>query len=415
MRPRTFDGMHFDAHIPFGVGFYQSKGRRFRFLGIDWLWGWAIWMCACGDSPRSTLESPAVQPRLHGVEYAQTFGFSESGDTLWLENSEGVWKGWVRETDPRRPSAPATSVPEGRAAGGIVELTGRVQGVATWSTTHVPHLLALGAERAWRAGGYLDRLDVQGVELSGVVDLGGDAGLDEEALVGSGASVLTSYPFGDPMQGVEERTGVAVMALREYEEKHPLGRAEYIKVFGWLTGTSPLADSIFDAIAARYDSACATGRLAAEQYGRPSVFTGSEQGGMWTAPNGEGLVAKLIEDAGGHYLMDTATEKRLGLRREGSNLEMDQEQFVLLMEQAEAWGKVVHAPDGWYLEDARSSLPWLPLEEKLMFHCNTAEVDYFGAAVLEPDLMLEDLVAILHEEASEGHEAVYFQSTMQRP
>ena len=33
------------------------------------------------------------------------------------------------------------------------------------------------------------------------VNLGGDAGLDEEMLLISGADVLTSYPFGDPMTG----------------------------------------------------------------------------------------------------------------------------------------------------------------------------------------------------------------------
>jgi iron complex transport system substrate-binding protein len=246
-----------------------------------------------------------------------------------------------------------------------------------------------------------------------LVNLGGDGGLDEEALLVSGADILTSYPFGDPMQGVSERTGVPVMAFREYAEPHPLGRAEYIKVFGWLTGQEERADSLFDAIAERYNRIRKQGAEDAEQ-GRPSVFTGSEQGGGWTAPTGDGLVARLVEDAGGHYLLDAGVEAEMGLRREGRNVEMDREQFAVLASGADAWGKVVHAPEGWYTEDAVRDMSWIPLEGKLLFHCNTHEVDYFGQAILEPDRMLSDLHDLFHGDSlSLGGR--YFQRTVSRP
>ena len=373
---------------------------------------WAACMMAftgCGTEVEEAADAQAGVPSLHGIHHAEFFGFSETGDTLWLQEESGTWNGWVQ-------TGAAGSMQMLRPQGGnLTTLSGDRQPLATWSTTHAPHILALGAEDMWRGTGYLDRLDLDGSGAGNVMDLGGDGGLDEEALVASGARVLTSYPFGDPMQGVHERTGVSVMALREYEEPDPLGRAEYIKVFGWLTGRGEIADSLFKDIAARYDSVKTAGAHAAEIKGRPDVFTGSEQAGMWTAPTGEGLVARLIEDAGGHYLLDAATERAMGLRREGSNLEMDLEQCAMLAKGAEAWGKVVYAPEGWYLEDVQETLSWLPLEGKLMFHCNTAEVDYFGAAVLEPDRMLSDLVDILHGTGAEQVEGNYFRRTLPRP
>ena len=91
------------------------------------------------------------------------------------------------------------------------------------------------------------------------------------------------------------------------------------------------------------------------------------------------------------------------------------EQFALLAADADAWGKVVYAPEGWYREDAAGSMSWLPLDDKLLFHCNTAEVDYFGQAVLEPDLMLSDLVSLLHDQPAHAEGPRYFQKTSSRP
>lgn len=355
--------------------------------------------CAAGSARKA---GPAhLNPSVSGVDFAVFFGFSADRDTLWLKEANGGWVAMTRsDLIGERYGADAVVNPK----------------VATWSTTHAPHLMALPRSNDWVASGYTDRiggLDAEG--KTGLVYLGGDGGLDEEALVASGATVLTSYPFGDPMNGVEERTGVRVVPLREYEEPAPLARAEYVKVFGWLTGQLPAADSVFNAIVGRYDAARLRGLQAAQNGGRPVVFTGSEQGGRWTAPAGDGLVARLVEDAGGAYLLSAGTERALDLRRVGSNIEMDREQFAVLAADADAWGKVVYAPEGWYKEDAAAALSWLPMDEMLLFHCNTAQVDYFGAAVLEPDRMLSDLVAVLHGLPVDEGATPYFEMTQPRP
>ena len=380
-----------------------------RVLGALWVLGVAAGMGSCGMSTRDVEPPGRDQPVVTGVEFARFFGFSEGRDTLWLQDGGGDWTPWI--VSPKTPVN--TSVKTGART--AVELPWAPK-VATWSTTHVPHLKALQAKGQWVGTGYRDRVGLT-KEVWGRLpaDLGGDGGLDEEALVASGAQVLTSYPFGDPMQGVEERTDVKVMPLREYEEDHPLARAEYIKIFGWLVGEPESAVAVFNGIAQRYATAQSRGQRLAASFGRPVVFTGSEQGGVWTAPTCDGLVARLVEDAGGHYLLDQETEEAMGLRRVESNIEMELEQFALLAADADAWGKVVYAPEGWYREDAAGSMSWLPLDDKLLFHCNTAEVDYFGQAVLEPDLMLSDLVSLLHDQPAHAEGPRYFQKTSSRP
>ena len=389
----------------------SAKGRpalpHFGYRTGYWLCGWMF--AFLGASCHSATDSPSGQApdpgAGNGVQFAQYFSISAEGDSLWIRETDDRTVLWIRSSGEHDTSAVTER-------GGIhLQIPAKV---ATWSTTHAPHLRALGAEMHWCATGYLDRVDLDST-VSGVplVNLGGDGGLDEESLLVSKADVLTSYPFGDPMQGVTERTGIPVMAFREYAEPHPLGRAEYIKVFGWLTGQQERADSVFEAIAERYNRIRKQGAEDAAQ-GRPSVFTGSEQGGGWTAPTGDGLVARLVEDAGGHYLLDDRLEAEMGLRREGRNVEMDREQFAVLATGADAWGKVVHAPEGWYMEDAVSDMSWIPLEGKLLFHCNTHEVDYFGQAILEPDRMLSDLHNLFHGDSlSLGGR--YFQRTLPRP
>ena len=329
------------------------------------------------------------------VRWAKGFGFEHGAEVLWLaHDGDTTWGG---HSGSVAPLDRCTVLPEAK----------QIQ-LATWSTTHVPFVRASGALDHWAASGYLDRVDMEpGFDR---VPLGGDAGLDEEMLLASGADVLTSYPFGDPMTGVEERTGIPVMALAEYAETHPLGRAEFVKVFGWLTGRLEEANGAFEAVEKAYINARDLGFRAADAEGRPVVFAGSSQGGKWTAPGPEGLVASLLNDAGGAYAFGEGRATALGLKKVGSNFEVETEQCALIAAGCDAFGKVVFAPKGWTVSDALGEAPWFDFQGRMAFHCNTAEVDYFGEAIMEPHEMLADLVHLFHPSIG-AREFVYFQPT----
>lgn len=363
---------------------------------------WAMGLMGCGQP--SAHEAGMSENALVSVEasdsstvrWAKGFGFEADGTVLWLAH-DGDTSRWAHGSVP-------SGCPHCMALPAASELA-----LATWSTTHVPFVRAVNAGSQWVASGYRSRIVTD--SMSNPLDLGGDAGLNEEVLLVSGAGVLTSYPFGDPMTGVAERTGIPVMAMAEYAEAHPLGRAEFVKVFGWLTGRMNEADAAFHRVESAYLKTRETAMQSAKKEGRPVVFTGSSKGGKWTAPAGDGLVARLIEDAGGEYAFDATRAEALGLKRVGPNYEVEAEQCVLLAAECDAFGKVVHAPDGWTVSDVRNEVPWFDLTDRLTFHCNTAEVDYFGEAILEPHEMLADLVHLLHPSVG-GRDFVYFQPTV---
>ena len=364
------------------------------------LLGWLVLSCAgCSISldEEVAVDDPiqAVESGNGSVRWAKGFGFERGGAVLWLAQ-EGDTTRWCHEGEGPCPNG-AVALPPAASLN-----------VATWSTTHVPFVRAVGGQDQWVASGYLDR--VAGEQNESRKPLGGDAGLDEEMLLVSGADVLTSYPFGDPMLGVEDRTGVPVMAMAEYAEGHPLGRAEFIKVFGWLTGHIETAEAAFSDIETAYLEAKRIAARAAEEEGRPVVFAGSSKGGKWTAPGEDGLVARLLQDAGAAYAFQGADAGRMGIEKVGANYEVETEQCALLAAQCDAFGKVVYAPEGWTVGQARMEAPWFDFDGRLAFHCNTAEVDYFGEAIMEPHVMLADLVALFHPSTG-ARSGVYFKST----
>ena len=364
------------------------------------LLGWLVLSCAgCSISleEEAAVDDPiqAVESGNGSVRWAKGFGFERGGVVLWLAH-EGDTTRWCHEGEGAYPNG-AVALPPAASLN-----------VATWSTTHVPFVRAVGGQDQWVASGYLDR--VAGEQNESRKPLGGDAGLDEEMLLVSGADVLTSYPFGDPMLGVEGRTGVPVMAMAEYAEGHPLGRAEFIKVFGWLTGYIETAEAAFSDIETAYLEAKRIAARAAEEEGRPVVFAGSSKGGKWTAPSEDGLVARLLQDAGAAYAFQGADAGRMGIEKVGANYEVETEQCALLAAQCDAFGKVVYAPEGWTVGQARMEAPWFDFDGRLAFHCNTAEVDYFGEAIMEPHVMLADLVALFHPSTG-ARSGVYFKST----
>lgn len=361
--------------------------------GLSWI------VAGCGSPSTGDTPHPAqVQLDAEGpeVRWARGFGWTDGGRILWLADAQDTTY-WTQ----------SRQVAEIAPRGTMLLPPPYELAIGTWSTTHVPFVRAIGAEAQWVACGYADRI----VALpEKVVNLGGDAGLEEEMVVASGVNVLTSYPFGNPMEGVTDRTGVTVLPLTEYAEPHPLGRAEYLRLFGWLTGRDSAADGAFDQIEAAYLAMAAQAEAQAVLHGRPVVFSGSSQSGRWTAPGAEGMVAKLIADAGGEYAFNQQVADALGLKKIGANYEVELEQCAAIAAGSDLWGKVVHAPEGWTMDEAKAEAPWCDFEHKALFHCNTAEVDYFGQAVLEPHVMLADLYALFHGVGG-NRTPVYFKPT----
>lgn len=95
-----------------------------------------------------------------------------------------------------------------------------------------------------------------------------------------------------------EEAGIPVLVERSSYESHPLGRLEWIKLYGLLVGKSAEAEAFFNeqaALAERVFAAESTGRTAAFFYISANGYVNVRQPGDY--------ISKMIELAGGQYVL----------------------------------------------------------------------------------------------------------------
>jgi iron complex transport system substrate-binding protein len=247
--------------------------------------------------------------------------------------------------------------------------------------------------------------------------------------------VLFSVPF-EPTQYQSKLPNCAVIPTSEYLEEHPLGKAEWIYVFGFILRKEELARELFAEIESEYmvamqghaeghaegasqessagpsvdlpsgPSTRPSERPFAEPSTRPSerpkVFFATNNGSDWTVANNQSYWAILLKDAGVEYV--GATDGK-------GNLNFDKERMLFAMNEAVAYGELVYFPNTSNVSLSRlhpEFIQTVPFQHKNMFVCNAANNGFFDRALLEPHVLLQELKQVLADSTFSGN---YFQRT----
>ena len=282
--------------------------------------------------------------------------------------------------------------------------------VGCLSTTHIPFFKALDRINLLKGVGFADRLQdsllADAVQRGQIRNLTSGNELDPEAVFSVSPDLLFVYPFGGAGYEKFLQRGIGCVQVSEYLEKHPLGRAEWIKVFGALLQRELEADSIFRSIQREYLA------LRDDQPKLPfgkTMFLASMDGDRWAVSPANSFIAQLITDAGAryHFMDSTAT----------GNLVLSFESFYMAANKADYWGKIV------YTEGATSTADFIehgdrlrslsPVVNQRLFYCNALRDDYHGQALLEPQVLLHDLVGILNDSSEVTFPFRYFHPLIQ--
>lgn len=237
-------------------------------------------------------------------------------------------------------------------------------------------------------------------------DVGYEQSLNFELLASLKPDVVFTYGVGAEMAGYLQKLRdlqIPVVFVGDYLEEDPLGKAEWLKVFGLFTGSEQLADSLFLQIENQYNT---TKSLAETMQLKPNIFLNLPWKDVWYMPGGQGYMARLIEDAGGNYLLS---------HLEGSR------SYPFSIETALEYG--INA-DIWLNTGSYGSLSEISNDFPLVrsfqvfrrgdvFNSNkltnpSGGNDFWESGVVNPHLILKDLVKIFHPEIIE-HELVYYQ------
>ena len=274
--------------------------------------------------------------------------------------------------------------------------------VAVVSTTHLPFFSALGLAGTVVGAAHTEQIrDTvmrRLVSHGAVVEVARADGLDRETLIGLAPEAIFDPPFGtDPKAAA---TFGNVIAVTEYLEQHPLGRAEWVRFFGLMLDRTQQADSIFKAIEHRYGTMRAMNMAVPDP---PSVFFGSSWDHTWYAPPANSYMARLITDAGGRFWTIDSSAKE--------NVPVALEQLLLIARDCDHFGQVLaHAGkvDASMLIGGDPRLANLDAVRKGGFYGNSTRSDLFGQALLEPEMILRDLRCIFHPNSCRNYTPSYF-------
>lgn len=132
------------------------------------------------------------------------------------------------------------------------------------------------------------------------IDLGDSMKPSAERVLQAGLDVLLAVNYGqyDNLEATRiEKLGVRTLYINEWQEESPLARAEWIRVFGALTGKLHEADSVFREVENKYISLSDEVGLTAKR----SIMSGNNFRGTWYVPSGKNYLAYLFKDAGADY------------------------------------------------------------------------------------------------------------------
>jgi iron complex transport system substrate-binding protein len=273
------------------------------------------------------------------------------------------------------------------------------------STTHIPFFQSIGALDQVVGVGFADLIKNQEVisalQSGKITNISKGEDISKEVLLGLMPDQFLIYSYGDKDYSFYSTMGIEVIPIAEYLETTPLARSEWLVLIGALAGEFDRAKIVFTDLEGRYTQL----KDQTKTLPRPKVITGYYNSGHWYAPPGNSFVAHFLDDAGGHYIWKDSLSN--------ANIVVPFETLFAAMEESEFWGKLAFTAEDPTRATFAGDVPQLAeldsYQRKKLFFCNTQRTDYFGDAVMQPDVILRDLIHIFHPELQIAHPPVYFQ------
>ena len=241
------------------------------------------------------------------------------------------------------------------------------------------------------------------IQAGKITDLGDAFSLNvEKTLVLKPEALMTSgFNQADAAAQRIGQAGIPVIFNNEWMETSLLGRAEWIKFVAVFYNKEQLADSIFTDIEKRYNE---LKDRALKVKKKPKVMSGNNFRGTWYMPAGQSFMGQLFRDAGGDYFYanDTTT----------GSLPLNVETVLKNFAETDVWLNVNFSTiDELIKTDSKHEL-FHPVITRQVYNFNkrllpSTANDFWESAVARPDLLLGDVIAILHPELLPDYEFVY--------
>jgi len=348
---------------------------------------------ALGAGAQSPVKAESSSSAV-AVKYASGFSIEKKDGYTLLRVSNpwpGAKSGFAYALYPR-----GAKKPSGVKADAFFETP--VRKVVSFSTSYIPAIAAVGEAGSIvgvDSAAYLSTPEARARVASGaIVEVSKDWTPNIELLISLAPDAVFTYGMGNEWDAHPKmaEAGLPIVISGEWNESDPLGRAEWIKFIAAFYGKEAEASAYFDRVAADYEKL--RSRIAPISFA-PNVLVNGPFQGTWSVSGGGSYMARLIADAGGLYLW--SEDKSTG----GLTLSVEAvyERALKAMIWLNPGAGISSVKDIKALDPRFASLPAV---KNMAVWNNTLKLndqggnEYYEGAVIRPDLVLADLVMIMH-------------------
>ena len=227
-----------------------------------------------------------------------------------------------------------------------------------------------------------------------IMDCGSSMQPDIERIIALHPEALLISPFeNNGGYGKLDKLRIPIIETADYMETSPLGRAEWIKLYGLLLSSSK-ADSLFSAIEKEYL------QLKAEAAKLPlglSILTERKTGNVWYVPGGKSTMGILLRDAHAKYIF--ADDQHSG------SLSMSPEQIIAKGNQIDAWALKYFGENALtkneLLAEYQGYQALKAFQSGNIYETDTSCEPYFELTSFHPEILLREFIILSHPEAGD--------------
>jgi iron complex transport system substrate-binding protein len=286
-----------------------------------------------------------------------------------------------------------------------------IKSIVLTSTTHIPSIEALdeGTSLVGFPGTHYisSKHTRKRIEAGLVTELGANDTMNTELLLEVAPDAVIGFSIDDAnkVYSTIQKLNIPVIYNGDWTETSPLGKAEWIKFFGSLYEKEKEADSIFDIIEANYLAAV---KIAKNAKKVPTVLSGAMYKDIWYLPNGKSWQAQFLKDANTNYLWS---------ENQGTgSLSLNFESVLEKGQNADIWINPGQFSSYQELTDASAHYTkFKAFQDRKVYSSNlvkgsTGGVLYYELAPNRPDLVLKDLIKLVHPELLANYQPYFFKS-----
>lgn len=242
------------------------------------------------------------------------------------------------------------------------------------------------------------------IAKSEISEVGYDSTFDFEKISALKADIVLLYGVAGEAKTMTtklEELHILYIYIGDYLENDPLGKAEWVVALASLCGVEEKGMEFFAGVEEHYNTL--RGKQYCSAY-KPRVMLNLPYRDTWFMPPHNSYMVRLIEDAGGEYIL-TENGKRKTKNEHNTSTPISLEEALVLAMKADFWlnlGQMVS------VEEVCATAPRFAKVDAVRFgrlYNNTKRTnesrgsDFWESGAIRPDLILEDLINILHYEA----------------